>query len=451
MSTLVENPPIAPVKSQPKVGIVSLGCPKALVDSERIITRLRAEGYAISPDYSGADLVLVNTCGFLDSARDESLEAIGEAIEANGKVIVTGCLGAEPDVIQKAHPKVLAVTAPHQYEQVMDAVHTHLTPPANPYTDLVPETGLKLTPRHYSYLKISEGCNNRCSFCIIPKLRGDLVSRPIQHVLTEAEQLVRAGVNELLVISQDTSAYGLDVKYAPQKWKGEEYETRFLDLARGLGSLGAWVRMHYVYPYPHVDKVIPLMADGTILPYLDIPFQHASANVLKAMKRPAKQDRVLERIQQWRRDVPGMTIRSTFIVGFPGETEEDFEILLDFIREAKIDRAGCFKYENVQHAESRDLHGHIPEEVKEERWHRFMAVQAAISAERAEAQVGTVQDVIIDGPGEADGEMFARTKADAPEVDGMVYLDNASHLKPGDIVSARITDADEYDLYGEPA
>ena len=451
MSTLVENPPIAPVKPQPKVGIVSLGCPKALVDSERIITRLRAEGYAISPDYAGADLVLVNTCGFLDSARDESLEAIGEAIEANGKVIVTGCLGAEPEVIQKAHPKVLAVTGPHQYEQVMDAVHTHLTPPANAYTDLVPETGLKLTPRHYSYLKISEGCNNRCSFCIIPKLRGDLVSRPIHHVLTEAEQLVRAGVNELLVISQDTSAYGLDVKYARQKWKGDEYETRFLDLARGLGSLGAWVRMHYVYPYPHVDKVIPLMADGTILPYLDIPFQHASANVLKAMKRPAKQDRVLERIQQWRRDVPGMTIRSTFIVGFPGETEEDFEILLDFIREAKIDRAGCFKYENVQHAESRDLPGHVPEEVKEERWHRFMAVQAAISAERAEAQVGTVQDVIIDGPGEADGEMFARTKADAPEVDGMVYLDNARHLKPGDIVSARITDADEYDLYGEPA
>ncbi|WP_018148232.1 30S ribosomal protein S12 methylthiotransferase RimO [Henriciella marina] len=451
MSTLVENPPIAPVKTQPKVGIVSLGCPKALVDSERIITRLRAEGYAISPDYAGADLVLVNTCGFLDSARDESLEAIGEAIEANGKVIVTGCLGAEPDVIQKAHPKVLAVTGPHQYEQVMEAVHTHLTPPPDAFTDLVPETGLKLTPRHYSYLKISEGCNNRCSFCIIPKLRGDLVSRPIHHVLTEAEQLVRAGVNELLVISQDTSAYGLDVKYAPQMWKGEEYETRFLDLARGLGSLGAWVRMHYVYPYPHVDKVIPLMADGTILPYLDIPFQHASANVLKAMKRPAKQDRVLERIQQWRRDVPGMTIRSTFIVGFPGETEEDFEILLDFIREAKIDRAGCFKYENVQHAESRDLPGHLPEEVKDERWHRFMAVQAAVSAERAEAQIGTVQDVIIDGPGEADGEMLGRSKADAPEVDGIVYLDKASHLQPGDIVSARITDADEYDLYGEPA
>ncbi|WP_084397615.1 30S ribosomal protein S12 methylthiotransferase RimO [Henriciella aquimarina] len=451
MSTLIQTPPKAQVKTQPKVGIVSLGCPKALVDSERIITRLRAEGYAISPDYEGADLVLVNTCGFLDSARDESLDAIGEAIEANGKVIVTGCLGAEPEVIQKAHPKVLAVTGPHQYEQVMEAVHTHLTPPPNAYTDLVPETGLKLTPRHYSYLKISEGCNNRCSFCIIPKLRGDLASRPIHHVLTEAEQLVRAGVNELLVISQDTSAYGLDVKYAPQTWKGEEYETRFLDLARGLGSLGAWVRMHYIYPYPHVDKVIPLMADGTILPYLDIPFQHASANVLKAMKRPAKQDRVLERIQQWRRDVPGMTIRSTFIVGFPGETEEDFQILLDFIREAKIDRAGCFKYENVEHAESRLLDGHIPEEVKEERWHRFMALQAEISAERAAAQVGTVQDVIIDAPSDEPGEMLARSKADAPEVDGVVYLANAGHLSAGDIVSARVTDADDYDLYAEPA
>ncbi|MEQ8558667.1 MAG: 30S ribosomal protein S12 methylthiotransferase RimO [Henriciella sp.] len=451
MSTLIQTPPKAQQKTQPKVGIVSLGCPKALVDSERIITRLRAEGYAIAPDYEGADLVLVNTCGFLDSARDESLEAIGEAIEANGKVIVTGCLGAEPEVIQKAHPKVLAVTGPHQYEQVMEAVHTHLTPPPDAFTDLVPETGLKLTPRHYSYLKISEGCNNRCSFCIIPKLRGDLVSRPIHHVLTEAERLVKAGVNELLVISQDTSAYGLDVKYQPQTWRGEEYETRFLDLARGLGELDAWVRMHYVYPYPHVDKVIPLMAEGKILPYLDIPFQHASANVLKAMKRPAKQDRVLERIQQWRRDVPGMTIRSTFIVGFPGETDEDFEILLDFIREAKIDRAGCFKYENVEHAESRLLDGHIPEAVKEERWHRFMALQAEISSERAAAQIGTTQDVIIDGPSDEPGEMLGRSKADAPEIDGVVYLADADHLKPGDIVSVRVTDADEYDLYAEMA
>jgi ribosomal protein S12 methylthiotransferase len=435
----------------PKVGIVSLGCPKALVDSERIITRLRAEGYQIAPDYAGADLVLVNTCGFLDSARDESLQAIGEAIEANGKVIVTGCLGAEPEVIEKAHPKVLAITGPQQYEDVMAAVHTHLTPPHNPHLDLVPEAGLRLTPRHYAYLKISEGCNNRCSFCIIPRLRGDLASRPIHHVLTEAEQLVRAGVRELLVISQDTSAYGLDVRYKPETWRGSEYQTRFLDLARGLGSLGVWTRMHYVYPYPHVDQVIPLMAEGLITPYLDIPFQHASTNVLKAMKRPARQDRVLERIQQWRRDVPDLAIRSTFIVGFPGETEEDFQILLDFIREAKIDRAGCFKYENVVHADSRNLPGHIDEDVKEDRWHRFMQVQADVSAARAAAQVGTMQDVIIDGPGDEAGEMLARTRADAPEVDAVVYLANASHLKPGDIVRARITDSDAYDLYAEPA
>ena len=441
----------APALQTPKVGIVSLGCPKALVDSERIVTRLRAEGYQISGDYDGADLVLVNTCGFLDSARNESLDAIGEAIEANGKVIVTGCLGAEPDVIEAAHPKVLAVTGPHQYEQVMEAVHTHLTPPHNPHADLVPESGLRLTPRHYAYLKISEGCNNRCSFCIIPKLRGDLVSRPIHHVLTEAEQLVRAGVKELLVISQDTSAYGLDVKYAPGVWKGEDYQTRFLDLARGLSSLGVWTRMHYVYPYPHVDNIIPLMASGDITPYLDIPFQHASHNVLKAMKRPAKQDKVLNRIQSWRRDVPDLAIRSTFIVGFPGETEEDFEILLDFIREAKIDRAGCFKYENVVHADSRELPGHVPEELKEERWHRFMTVQAEISEARAKAQIGTTQDVIIDGPSDEDGEMIARTKADAPEVDAVVYLTDAAHLKPGDIVSAKITDADHYDLFGTPA
>ena len=449
MTTTLDRP--APIKPNaiPKVGIVSLGCPKALVDSERIVTRLRAEGYQISPDYSGADLVLVNTCGFLDSAREESLDAIGEAIEANGKVIVTGCLGAEPEVIEKAHPKVLAVTGPHQYEQVMGAVHEHLTPPHNPHTDLVPESGLRLTPRHYAYLKISEGCNNRCSFCIIPKLRGDLVSRPIHHVLIEAEQLVRAGVKELLVISQDTSAYGLDLKYAPQTWKGEEYETRFLDLARGLSSLGVWTRMHYVYPYPHVDKVIPLMAEGAITPYLDIPFQHASTGVLKAMKRPAKQDRVLERIQQWRRDVPDLAIRSTFIVGFPGETDEDFDILLDFIREAKIDRAGCFKYENVAHADSRDLPGHIPEEIKEQRWHLFMETQAEISAARATAQIGTTQDVIIDGPSDEPGEYLARSKADAPEIDGVVYLKSAQALNAGDIVSAKITDADAYDLYGE--
>ena len=442
--------PIRPPKS-PKVGIVSLGCPKALVDSERIITRLRAEGYQIAPDYAGADLVLVNTCGFLDSARDESLAAIGEAIEANGRVIVTGCLGAEPDVIEKAHPKVLAVTGPHQYEAVMDAVHTHLTPPHNPHLDLVPESGLRLTPRHYAYLKISEGCNNRCSFCIIPKLRGDLVSRPIHHVLMEAEKLVAAGVKELLVISQDTSAYGLDIKYKPETWRGSEYETRFLDLAKGLGSLGVWTRMHYVYPYPHVDNVIPLMAEGLITPYLDIPFQHASANVLKAMKRPGNQDKVLGRIAKWREQVPDLAIRSTFIVGFPGETEEDFQILLDFIREAKIDRAGCFKYENVAHAESGKLDGHVPEEVKEDRWHRFMAAQAEVSAARAEAQVGRTLDVIIDGPGEEAGEMIARTQADAPEVDAVVYLENASHLKAGDIIRAEITGADDYDLYATPA
>jgi ribosomal protein S12 methylthiotransferase len=442
--------PIRPSQA-PRVGIVSLGCPKALVDSERIITRLRAEGYQIAPDYAGADLVLVNTCGFLDSARDESLAAIGEAIEANGKVIVTGCLGAEPEVIQRAHPKVLAVTGPHQYEAVMDAVHTHLTPPHNPHMDLVPESGLRLTPRHYAYLKISEGCNNRCSFCIIPKLRGDLVSRPIHHVLMEAEKLVAAGVKELLVISQDTSAYGLDIRYKPETWRGSEYETRFLDLAKGLGSLGVWTRMHYVYPYPHVDNVIPLMAEGLITPYLDIPFQHASASVLKAMKRPGNQDKVLGRIAKWREQVPDLAIRSTFIVGFPGETDEDFQILLDFIKEAKIDRAGCFKYENVAHAESGKLEGHVPEDVKEDRWHRFMVAQAEVSAARAEAQVGRTLDVIIDGPGEDAGEMIARTQADAPEVDAVVYLENASHLKAGDIIRAAITGADDYDLYATPA
>ena len=428
---------------------MSLGCPKALVDSERIITRLRAEGYQISPDYQGADLVLVNTCGFLDSARDESLEAIGEAIEANGKVVVTGCLGAEPEVIEAAHPQVLAVTGPHQYEQVMEAVHTHLTPPHDPHQDLVPESGLRLTPRHYAYLKISEGCNNRCSFCIIPKLRGDLVSRPIHHVLTEAEQLVRAGVKELLVISQDTSAYGLDVKYAAQQWRDQTYRTRFLDLAKGLSSLGVWTRLHYVYPYPHVDQVIPLMAEGLITPYLDIPFQHASPAVLKRMKRPAKQDKVLERITAWRQAVPQLAIRSTFIVGFPGETEADFEHLLDFIRAAKIDRAGCFKYENVAHADSRDLSDHVPEDLKEDRWHRFMQVQAEISAARASAQIGTTQDVIVDGPADTDKTWLARTQADAPEVDGVVYLESADALQAGDIVSAKITQADAYDLYGE--
>ena len=432
----------------PRVGLVSLGCPKALVDSERIVTRLRAEGYQISPDYAGADLVLVNTCGFLDSARAERLEAIGEAIRENGKVIVTGCLGAEPGVIEAAHPSVLAITGPHQYEQVMEAVHTHLAPPPDPFQDLIPGGGLKLTPRHYAYLKIAEGCHNRCSFCIIPKLRGDLVSRPIHHVLTEAEQLVAAGVRELLVISQDTSAYGLDTRYAPQTWRGETYETRFRDLARGLGELGVWVRMHYVYPYPHVDDVIPLMAEEAILPYLDIPFQHASPRVLKAMRRPANQERVLSRIEAWRRDVPDLALRSTFIVGFPGETEEDFEELLDFLRDARIDRAGCFKYENVAHADSRDLPGHVPDDVKEDRWHRFMARQADIAADRAAAQIGTLQDVILDEPGEEPGTWRARSKADAPEIDGCVYLDaDDDTLAAGDIVEAEIIEADSYDLY----
>ncbi len=454
MTTTPLAPAPAPIMGAktPKVGIVSLGCPKALVDSERIITRLRAEGYQIAPDYSGADLVLVNTCGFLDSARDESLAAIGEAIEANGKVIVTGCLGAEPEVIQRAHPKVLAVTGPHQYEAVMDAVHTHLTPPHNPHLDLVPESGLRLTPRHYAYLKISEGCNNRCSFCIIPKLRGDLASRPIHHVLMEAEKLVAAGVKELLVISQDTSAYGLDIKYKPEVWRGTEYETRFLDLAKGLGSLGVWTRMHYVYPYPHVDNVIPLMAEGLITRYLDIPFQHASAPVLKAMKRPGNQDKVLARIARWRADVPDLAIRSTFIVGFPGETEEDFQILLDFIREAKIDRAGCFRYENVVHAESGKLGNHVLEDVKEDRWHRFMAAQAEVSAARAAAQVGKKLDVIIDGEDDqSPGGWIGRSKADAPEVDAVVYVTAKKPLKSGDIVRTKITGADDYDLYGETA
>ena len=441
--------PINPAR-QPKVGIVSLGCPKALVDSERIITRLRAEGYAIAPNYDGADLVLVNTCGFLDSARTESLDAIGEAIEANGKVIVTGCLGAEPDVIEQAHPKVLAVTGPHQYEAVMNAVHTHLTPPHNPHLDLVPESGLRLTPRHYAYLKISEGCNNRCSFCIIPKLRGDLVSRPIHHVMTEAERLVDAGVKELLVISQDTSAYGLDLKYQSQTWNGNAYQTRFLDLAKALGTLGVWTRLHYVYPYPHVDDVIPLMAEGSITPYLDIPFQHASANVLRAMRRPAKQDRVLERIATWRRDVPDLAIRSTFIVGFPGETDDDFEILLDFIHEAKIDRAGCFKYENVAHAESRELEGHIPETVKQERWERFMEAQADVSAERAAAQIGKAIDVIIDGPDPEAVGWIGRSSADAPEVDGVVYVETSKAYAPGAIIPVTVTGADAYDLYATP-
>lgn len=438
----------APIRgSAPKIGIVSLGCPKALVDSERIITRLRAEGYEISGEYKGANLVLVNTCAFLDSARDESLEAIGEALEENGRVIVTGCLGAEPEVIEAQYKNVLAVTGPAQYEQVMDAVHKHCPQPANAFQSLVPESGIRLTPRHYAYLKISEGCSNRCTFCIIPSLRGDLASRPIDQVLREAEQLQKAGVNELLVISQDTSAYGMDIKYEPRTWKEKEYDTRFQDLCEGLGDMGMWTRLHYVYPYPHVDKVIPLMAEGKILPYIDIPFQHASPNVLRNMKRPAKQDKVLERIQQWRRDVPDIAVRSTFIVGFPGETNEDFEMLMDFMREARIDRAGCFKYEDVKGAVSHELPNHVPEDVKEERWHRFMQLQQEISHERSEAQIGRTLDVIIDDSNGKDA--IGRTKADAPEIDGLVHLEGYEDLEAGDIVKATITDADFYDLWGK--
>jgi len=436
------------VKTAPKIGMVSLGCPKALVDSERIMTTLRSEGYDFSPTHEGADVVIVNTCGFLDSAKEESLAAIGDALSANGKVIVTGCMGAEPESITKIHPKVLAVTGPHQYEDVVGAVHAAVPPVHDPYIDLVPEAGLKLTPRHYAYLKISEGCNNRCTFCIIPHLRGDLVSRPLHHVLFEAEKLVKAGVKELLVISQDTSAYGVDIKYAESPWKNRKVPAKFLDMCRELGDLGAWVRLHYVYPYPHVDAVMELMAEGKVLPYLDIPFQHAAPNVLKNMRRPANQEKVLGRIQKWRAMVPDLALRSTFIVGFPGETEDDFEMLLDWLREAQIDRAGCFKYEPVKGAPANDLPGQVPEDVKQDRWNRFMEVQQEISAARLQAKIGrTVACIIdaIDGAGGAD----ARSYADAPDIDGKVYLrDVAEGVQQGDIVQVEVEDADEYDLFG---
>ncbi|MBU6372180.1 MAG: 30S ribosomal protein S12 methylthiotransferase RimO [Alphaproteobacteria bacterium] len=441
----------AGAKSAPTIGVVSLGCPKALVDSERIMTRLRAEGYALSGSYEGADLVLVNTCGFLDTARNESLEAIGEAIAENGKVVVTGCLGAEADLIREQHPNVLAITGPHQYEAVMAAVRAHLPPQHDPKIDLVPEAGLRLTPRHYAYLKISEGCNNRCSFCIIPKLRGDLVSRPAAAVLKEAEALVKAGVKELMVISQDTSAYGLDLKYAESTWKDRTVRARFLDLARELGEFGVWVRMHYVYPYPHVDEVIPLMAEGKILPYLDIPFQHASPRVLKAMRRPANHDKILERIASWRAACPDLTIRSSFIVGFPGETEEDFETLLDFIEEAQIDRAGVFKYENVAHADSRELPDHIEPEVIEERWEAFMALQTELAHARGLEKIGARLPVIIDELDADEGHYVARTKADAPEIDGVVFVHGATTLKPGDIVTVEVDDAEGHELYAHVA
>ena len=437
------------IKAPPKIGFVSLGCPKALVDSERIITRLRAEGYEIAREYDGADVVVVNTCGFLDSAKQESLDAIGEAMAENGRVIVTGCFGVEKDVIRKAHPGVLAVTGPHQYEAVMEAVHDAVPPLHDPYLDLVPPEGLRLTPRHYAYLKISEGCNNRCSFCIIPSLRGRLASRPSNHVMTEAERLVKAGVKELLVISQDTSAYGLDIKYAESLWKGAPLAARFFDLSRALGELGAWVRLHYVYPYPHVDDVIPLMAEGKILPYLDIPFQHASPKVLKAMRRPGANSGTLERLNNWRKVCPDLAVRSTFIVGFPGETEEDFQYLLDWIGEARLDRVGCFKYEPVEGAKANALEGAVPEEVKEERWHRFMQAQQKVSEEVMAARVGRTVQVLIDEVDE-DGAV-GRTGWDAPEIDGSVFLEGATDLKAGDMLAARILEADAYDLWAEPA
>jgi len=437
-------------KHVPKIGLVSLGCPKALVDSERIITQLRAEGYVMSPGYDDADVVIVNTCGFLDSAKAESLAAIGEAMEENGRVIVTGCLGVEADTIMKAHPGVLAVTGPHQYEAVVGAVHKALPPVHDPKYDLVPPQGLHLTPKHYSYLKISEGCNNRCSFCIIPSIRGDLVSRPVASVLYEAERLVKAGVKELLVISQDTSAYGVDIKYATSKFHGREVRAKFYDMAKELGELGAWVRMHYVYPYPHVDDVIPLMAEGKILPYLDIPFQHAAPNVLKAMKRPANQEKVLDRLASWRKICPDIAIRSTFIVGFPGETEADFEYLLQWMKEARIERAGCFKYEPVSGAKANDLGlAQVPEEVKQERWERFMQAQQEISSEIFQGKVGREIDVLVDEIDEENDEAIARSPWDAPEIDGNVFLPGETDLKPGDMVRVRIVEAEEYDLVGE--
>ena len=434
-------------KSAPKISFVSLGCPKALVDSERIITRLRAEGYELSREHAGSDLVIVNTCGFLDSAKAESLGAIGEALKENGKVIVTGCMGAEPENITAAYPGVFAITGPQQYESVLDAVHRASPPQHNPFLDLVPPEGIKLTPRHYAYLKISEGCNNRCTFCIIPKLRGDLVSRPAADVLREAEKLAAAGVKELLVISQDTSAYGVDIKYAASKWRDKDVRAKFVDLAGALGELGIWVRMHYVYPYPHVDDVIPLMAERKILPYLDMPLQHAAPDVLKRMKRPAAQEKSLARIERWREMCPDITLRSTFIVGFPGETDADFEFLLQWLDEASLDRVGCFKYEPVRGAPANDLGADVvPDEVKEERWHRFMQTQQKISARRLKRKVGSRQQVIIDeaGPTVAKG----RSMADAPEIDGAVYVASRRPLRVGEIATVKIERADEYDLHG---
>jgi ribosomal protein S12 methylthiotransferase len=428
----------------PRIGFVSLGCPKALVDSERILTRLRSEGYVIAPSYAGADVVVVNTCGFIDAAVDESLDAIGEALEQNGRVIVTGCLGARPERILERHPRVLRVTGPHAYDDVISAVHEHLPPRHDPFVDLVPPQGIRLTPRHYAYLKISEGCNNQCTFCIIPTMRGRLASRPIDEVLHEAEQLVAAGVKELLVISQDTSAYGSDLRYRATRWHDTPYETRFIDLARGLGTLGVWVRLHYVYPYPHVDEVIPLMAQGRVLPYLDVPFQHGSPSVLKRMRRPAHTEDTLERIRRWRRECPQLTLRSTFIVGFPGETEAEFAELLSWLDEAQLDRVGCFKYSPVEGARANALPDHVPAPLQEQRYARFMERARALSERRLARRVGERLRVLVDQV--KDGTATARSESDAPEIDGVVRIANASSIKPGDWAQVRITAADTYDL-----
>ena len=432
-----------------KIGFVSLGCPKALVDSETILTRLRAEGYETSASFAGADLVVVNTCGFIDAAVEESLDTIGEALAENGRVVVTGCLGARPREILERHPSVLSVTGPHAFDEVMSAVHQHLPRPHDPYMDLLPPQGIKLTPRHYAYLKISEGCNHRCTFCIIPSMRGDLVSRPIGDVLREAGRLVDAGVKELLVISQDTSAYGVDMRYAPDTWQGRTIKTRFYDLCRELGELDAWVRLHYVYPYPHVDDVLPLMAEGKILPYLDIPFQHGSPSVLKRMRRPAHAENTLERIRRWREICPDITLRSTFIVGFPGETEEEFQTLLDWLDEAQLDRVGCFQYSPVEGAKANELEGAVPAEVMQDRWEQFMEKAADISVDRLAAKVGRRMRVLVDEIDQETGVAQARSAADAPEIDGLVLIEHARHLVPGSWAEVKIVAADTYDLQAE--
>ena len=433
-------------RSTYNIGFVSLGCPKATVDSEHILTQLRAEGYAISPSYDEADLIVINTCGFIDDAIEESLQAIGEALQENGKVIVTGCLGAKGDIVQQNYPNVLAVTGPHATQEVMDAIHQQLPPQHDPFVDLVPAQGIRLTPRHYAYLKISEGCNHRCTFCIIPDLRGDLVSRPVNDVLSEAERLVEAGVKELLVISQDTSAYGVDVKYKTEFWNGMPVKTRMTEMCEALGSLGVWVRLHYVYPYPHVDEIIPLMADGKILPYLDIPFQHASPRILKAMKRPAASANTLQRIRAWREICPQLTLRSTFIVGFPGETEDDFEQLLEFLDQAQLDRVGCFTYSAVEGARANQLANPVDEDTKQERLQRFMEKQAAISTEKLTRKIGSEQQVLVDAVTESG--VIARSSADAPDIDGLVYIEEHAECQPGDFVKVHIDDTDEHDMWG---